>query len=116
MKRAGLLLITSCLLAVFAAGAAAGSFRGTVVNGPNSGADKQWVYVQGRDGNIRRVDISNARVTYDAAVPKHVRTPKASDSIREGADVRVTASQDGNGEWKASSIEVLKAADRKSVV
>src|SRR5215471_7749517 len=49
-----------------------GSFRGTIVDGPHA-AEKNWIYVQGRNGTARRVDISRARVVYDEDVPTGTR-------------------------------------------
>jgi hypothetical protein len=87
-----------------------GSFTGQVVNGPNLDSDKKWVYVQSPKGPIRRVEISGAKIAYDPSVRKKDRQAKPEDDIHEGAQVRVTASQDGDGEWKASSVEILKTA------
>src|SRR3954471_12978499 len=99
---------------LFAASALAadGSFTGQVVNGPNQDANKNWVYVQGPRGPVRRVDVSTAKVRFGAAVGKKDRDTNPEDAVREGAQVRVTASQDGDGEWKASSVEVVKAAPK----
>ena len=82
-----------------------GSFMGQVVKGPNVDAGKKWVYVQGPHGSLRRVDVTAAKITYDTGVAKKDRI---RDPLREGAQVRVTASQDGEGEWKASVVEVMK--------
>jgi hypothetical protein len=89
--------------------AASGSFVGQVVNGPNVDSNKKWIYVQAPRGAVRRVDVSAAKIAYGPSVEKKDR---ADDAVREGAQVRVTASQDGEGEWKASRVEVVKAAPR----
>jgi hypothetical protein len=68
-----------------------GSFRGKVVEGVQGSRDAGWLYVQGRNGNIRRVDISHATVGYDEAVPAHQRKPSAREQLTPGAKVRVTA-------------------------
>lgn len=85
-----------------------GSFRGTIVDGPQASAGKHWIYVQGRNGMARRVDISRAQVTYDESVPASTRLAKPENALTPGAEVRVTAEQDDNGEWRASRIEILK--------
>jgi len=85
-----------------------GSFRGTIVDGPNSGG-KNWIYVQGRNGMARRVDISRARVLYDESVPTATRLPQPEDALTAGAEVRVTAEQGIDGEWRASRVEILKS-------
>ncbi len=92
--------------------AATGSFTGQVVNGPNLDANKKWVFIQGPRGPVRRVDIHGARVTYGSTVKKQDKAGKPEDAIHEGAEVRVTASQDGDGEWKASAVEIVTVAPR----
>ncbi len=92
--------------------AASGSFVGQVVNGPNADAGKKWVFVQSKKGATRKVEISSAKIVFDDDVPKKDRTAKPEDAIKEGAQVRVTASQDSSGEWKASEVEILRAAEQ----
>ena len=92
--------------------AANGTFTGQVVNGPTVEDQGTWVYIQARRGGTRKVEISSAKVVFDEGVPKSKRTAKPQDAIREGAQVRVTASQDGAGEWKASRVEVIELAPR----
>lgn len=86
-----------------------GSFRGTIVDGPQASA-KNWIYVQGRNGMARRVDISRAQVTYDENVPTANRSGNPADALKSGTEVRVTAEQGSDGEWKASAIEILRTA------
>lgn len=90
----------------------AGTFSGQVVNGPNPEPNKSWVYVQARKGAVRRVEISNAKVTFAPEVKGKDRAAKPEEAVREGAQVRVTAAQDEDGEWKASTIEILAPAPR----
>lgn len=92
-------------LAILAA-ATPGSFRGTIVDNPR--AAKGWIYVQGRNGTARRVEISRAKVLYDEDVPAAERRPKPEEALVPGAEVRVTAEQDSDGEWHATQIEILK--------
>jgi hypothetical protein len=104
-------------LAVFlfmsvAAMAASGSFVGQVVNGPNADAGKKWVFVQSPKGATRKVEISSAKVVFNEDVPKKEQTAKPEDAVKEGAQVRVTASQDNEGEWKATEVEILQAAEQ----
>ncbi len=84
-----------------------GSFRGTIVDRPHD-AGKNWIYVQGRNGMARRVDISHARVSYDEDVQTGSRLPKPEEALIAGAEVRVTAELGSDGEWRASSVEILK--------
>ncbi len=102
------ILILTAVLGVFATAGTPGSFRGTIVEGPHDAADKNWIYVQSRNGMARRVDISHARVSYDESVPTATRLPKPEDALTAGAEVRVTAEQGSDGEWRASRVEILK--------
>jgi hypothetical protein len=87
-----------------------GSFRGTIVEVPGSPSGKSWIYVQGRNGTARRVDISEASVTYDEGVPAAERRGNPAGTLTPGTEVRVTAEQGSDGEWKASKIEILQTA------
>ena len=87
-----------------------GSFRGTIVDAPGSSPGKNWIYVQGRNGTARRVEISHADVSYDEDVPQANRVKDPLEALVPGAEVRVTAEQGSDGEWRASTIEILKAA------
>jgi hypothetical protein len=103
-------LLSLLLLLTPLAFASNGSFAGQVVSGPNLDSDKRWVYVQSPKGMVRRVEISRANVSYSPSVPKKDRSAKPEDGVHEGAQVRVTASQDGEGEWQATRVEILKTA------
>ncbi len=82
-----------------------GSFRGKIVEGPR--AEKNWIYVQARNGMVRRVEISHARVEYDQDVPAAGRRPDPQNALQAGVEIRVTAEQGSDGEWRASEIEIL---------
>jgi len=92
--------------------ASSGSFVGQVVNGPNADAGKKWVFVQSQKGATRKVEISSAKIVFDRDVPKSQRTAKPEDAVKEGTQVRVTATQDNDGEWKASEIQILRGAEQ----
>jgi hypothetical protein len=106
------LIVFAATLILFALPSVAisGSFRGKIVEGAQSAADPNWIYVQGRNGMIRRVEISHAQVDYDAGVEASGRRRKPQDALTAGAEVRVTAEQGSDGEWRATRIEVLKPA------
>ena len=87
-----------------------GSFRGTVVEGANGAPEAGWLYVRGRNGSIRRVDISQAAIEYDDTVPPEQRKASARQQLVIGAEVRVTAEQRSDGEWRASRVEIIKLA------
>ena len=56
---------------------------------------------------MRRVNIQGCRVHFDAAIPASQRVRSAAESLRESAQVRVTAEQ-REGEWVATDIVILK--------
>ena len=88
-----------------------GIFEGRVYQ--DAGGSKDWIYVQGRNGRLRRVEISRARVIYADTVPLAERDADASADLSTGAEVRVTAEQDGAGEWRATRIEILRVPRRR---
>lgn len=109
MKRWGFLLAAlavSCALPLTAE--ISGTFRGVIVHAPKGEATQGWIYVAGRNGNLRRAEISHAQVLYASSVPARLRAKDPERGLKEGAEVRVTASQDGDGEWRASRVEILK--------
>jgi hypothetical protein len=91
-----------------------GSFRGTVVEGDQGSPREGWLYIRSRNGSIRRVDISQATVGYDETVPADQRKSSARQQLVTGAEVRVTAEQGSDGEWRASRVEIVKPAPVRS--
>ena len=87
-----------------------GSFRGTIVDAPPANSGSRWIYVQARNGLARKVEISHARVTFDETIPAADRRGDPAEALLPGAEVRVSAEQGTDGEWKASRIEILKTA------
>ncbi len=103
---------TGLFLLVFACGLYAGTsgtFLGTLVSGSGSRSEARWIYVKGKNDVIRRVEISSAKVAYADNVPREQRKQPASAALEPGAEIRVTASQDASGEWRASRIEIMAA-------
>ena len=94
------LLMATCLWAD-----TPGTFRGVVIHGPD--ITPGWMYMKGANGQVRRVSISRAQVVYSEAVPATERQKMPALSIGTGAEVRVTAQQDKDGEWRATRIEIL---------
>jgi hypothetical protein len=84
-----------------------GSFRGVLVEGPTSSRADGWVFVKGKNGLLRKVEIKRADVRYEESFPeeKRKRTPKAA--LKPGIEVRVTATQGSDGEWHASQVEIV---------
>ena len=82
-----------------------GTFRGVVIHGPE--ITPGWMFLKSPNGLVRRVGISRAQVVYSETVPAKERQKMPAQSIATGADVRVTAEQDNDGEWRAIRIEIL---------
>jgi len=108
------LLVSALFLSIgyasLAHSATPGSFRGTVVEGEQGGPQQGWLYVRGRNRTLRRVDISHASVEYDEDVPLGQRKTSAREQLIVGAEVRVTAQQGNDGEWRASRVEIITLA------
>ena len=107
---AGLLLFALALVPYLAA--TPGTFRGRIVEPPAGKEHEGWLYIQGRNKMLRRVALASAAVVYSDQVPSHQREKQPANSLFPGTEVRVTAEQDGNGEWRALRIEILKIAER----
>jgi len=87
--------------------AADGVFRGKVVDPPVTEPEHRgWIFVQGRNKLVRRVEVEHAIVTLPSSVRS--RRPCNSECIMPGQEVRVTARQDSAGEWRAKKVEILK--------
>lgn len=107
------LLVLLLLSAALSFAATQGIFSGKIVSGPDS--NRQWIYVQGPRGTVRRVDVSHANISYSSQVPSKDRVGRPQDELRDGAQVRVTAMQDDSGEWKATSVRILALATKPPV-
>ncbi len=110
LARLLVVLLVACLLA--ASAEVSGTFRGIIVHPPKGEATQGWIYVQGRNGNLRRAEVSHAHILYSGSVPLSLRDQVPARGLKEGAEVRVTASQDGKGEWRASRVEILKVRQK----
>lgn len=97
-------LLLALTLAAFAG--TPGIFQGRVYQDakPTPG----WIYVQSRNGMMRKVDVSRARVTYSSSVAAADRATDAARDLVNGTEVRVTAEQDAAGEWHASRVEIIE--------
>jgi len=102
-------MLALCFGALLATAGTPGSFRGIVVSLHRSGAH-HWIVVDSRNGMSRRVEISKARITYDEDVPAAEQHGNPRDALLAGAEVRITAEEDGSGGWRATLVEILKAA------
>lgn len=100
----GLLLLSSAVFAV------EGTFRGKIADPPaNEPAVKGWIFVEGRNQMLRRVEVAHAEIVYGEEVPaSRQRHNCNSDCLIKGQEVRITAHQDESGEWRAKRVEILK--------
>jgi hypothetical protein len=106
MRKIALPTLTAVLLISTALWAdTPGTFRGVVIHGPE--IQPGWMFLRSANGQVRRVSISRAQVVYSEAVPVSERQKMPALSIGSGAEVRVTAQLDKNGEWRATRIEIL---------
>jgi hypothetical protein len=107
-KQIGLLLLV--LVSGLHAGSS-GTFRGTLVSAPGNPSELHWIYVKGKNGVIRRVEVSSAKVLYSENVPRDQRKQSPTSVLQPGTEIRVTASQNSKGAWRASRIEILSMAE-----
>ena len=113
MPRRVAIAFTIVVLLVSAYAATAGTFGGTVVQGAGKNPPGKWVYIKARPGTLRRVEVSKARFDYAASIPRAARSAIPVDDLKDGTLVRVTAEQDGAGEWVAQSVLILRIADQQ---
>src|SRR5690348_9696536 len=84
-----------------------GTFRGVVVRTPE-GDNSGRVYLLGRNGLVRRVDVSRSPISYGDSVGPRDRSKSPRESVVPGSELRVTAEPDEDGEWRAIRVEVLR--------
>lgn len=107
-KRVTFALSSILLLAVATLAGTPGSFRGVVVDGPESAKHDGWIFVQGKNGMLRRVEIAKATVRYDENYPQEKRRNSPRVALKAGIEVRVTATQGKDGEWHASTVDIIE--------
>ncbi|HZU31708.1 MAG TPA: hypothetical protein VFB79_11365 [Candidatus Angelobacter sp.] len=85
-----------------------GTFRGRVIDPPeNIPVTPGWIFVQGRNRALRRVNVSKADIVFGEDIPASQRRKCDSECLSPGLEVRITARQDSNGEWLARRVEIL---------
>jgi len=90
-----------------------GTFRGRVIDPPvNTPTVHGWIFVQGRNHMLRRVEVSHAIVVFGDEIPASEHRKCNSECLSAGQEVRVTARQDSAGEWRAKRVEILHLATR----
>jgi hypothetical protein len=110
MKRGWVMLLVSALLLLPVRGFGVdGMFQGKVVDPPVSVSVKPgWIFVQGRNHMLRRVEVAHAEIVFGARVPASQQHSCRMECLEVGQEVRVTAEQDSNGEWRAKKVEILQ--------
>lgn len=114
MRMAWALCLALLLLAASPqAPAVDGTFRGKVVEPPeNQPASPGWIFVEGRNRMLRRVEVSHAVIIFAEEVPVQQRRKCNSECLSAGEEVRITAHQDAAGEWRAKLVEILRVPTR----
>jgi hypothetical protein len=113
MKCWVLSLAFAMLFGISSASAADGTFIGKVVDPPaNAPTTTGWIFIQGRNNMLRRVEVSHAEILFDEDVPVDQRHKCTAECLSPGQEVRVTAHQDASGEWQAKRVEILKIANK----
>jgi hypothetical protein len=104
-------LLFGALLTLASAFAADGTFQGKVVSAPQaSDARPGWIFVEGHNHLLRRVDVSHAVVIFAPGVVPGRQGKCDWECITAGQEVKVTAGQDSSGEWRAKRVEILRMA------
>jgi hypothetical protein len=92
-----------------------GVFRGVLVESPKGEQANGFVFLRARNGSMRKVETSKAQVAYDESVPKEQQMGAASEALKPGADVRITAEQASDGEWHATRIDIMGSQATKQM-
>src|SRR5919109_4494724 len=112
MRRVAITFGSLLLLMTAASASTPASFRGRVIEFPNGGK-ANMIFVMGRNGSLRRVDVAGAKVSYSEDVPVQIRRKQPSKHLKHGAEVRVLAEENGHGMWRARSVEILAVPGAK---
>lgn len=92
-----------------------GMFQGTVVSAPPSVIHKPgWIFVQGRNHMLRRVEVAHAQIAFGDNVPASQRHNCDFRCLEVGQEVRIVAEQDGQGEWRAKRVEILRLVTNRA--
>lgn len=102
-------LLWSLLGSLAFASGVVGMFQGKIVQAKGQQPSAEILFVQGRNGMVRKVNISQAKVEYDEDVPAADRLKRPADSLRQNTVVRITAEQTEAQDalWKASEVLII---------
>jgi len=88
--------------------AADGTFQGTVIKTPSQmEAVPGWIFVQGRNHLLRRVEVAHAVIFLGRQTDRRHRSCNL-ECLTVGQEIRITAVQDSSGEWRAKRVEILR--------
>jgi len=89
---------------------AEGTFQGRIVDPPHQErAEPGWIFVQGRNHMVRRVDVTRATIVPAPGMLSGPREKCGPECLAVGQEVRITAEQDRSGEWRAKRVEIVRA-------
>jgi hypothetical protein len=109
------LLLLLALLATQAGFPAEGVFEGKVVTPPvDEPVPPGWIFVQGQNRLLRRVEVSHAVIVFGGQVPPSQRRKCGPECLEAGQEIRVTADQDSAGEWRAKRVEILRLTSHRT--
>jgi hypothetical protein len=104
-----LCMVFVLLFSSLPASAVDGTFRGRVIDPPmNQPLMPGWIFVQGKNRMLRRVEVAHAVIVFGDEIPVHQRHKCNSECLSAGQEVRITARQDSAGEWRAKRVEILR--------
>jgi hypothetical protein len=108
-----LLLLTLPAIPVWAID---GTFQGRVVDPPlNQPNLRGWIYVEGRNHMLRRVEVSHADIILAVDIRSKQKRRCSLECLSPGQEIRVTAEQDPRGEWRAKRVEILRLPATSSI-
>lgn len=112
--RARITVLIVCLVSGMSFGTE-GIFQGTVVDPPPSQAPSPgWIYIEGGNHLLRKVEVSHAEIVFAAEVSAKEKHKCGPECLAAGQEVRITAEQDASGEWRARRVEILRTAEHRS--
>jgi hypothetical protein len=83
-----------------------GTFLGVIVEPPEDSQKQGILFLRGRNGMIRAVEFSKAKVEWAEELPENDRLGTPHEALQPGSEIRVTANQSPDGEWHAQRIEI----------
>jgi hypothetical protein len=96
--------------------ASPGIFQGKVIEPPMDVPVRPgWIFVQGRNRLLRRVEVSHAIIVFGQQIPPNYRRKCGPECLEVGQEIRVTADQDSAGEWRAKRVEILRLTGHRAL-